>query len=441
MTIPHLIQDKYKPTYKAMGWLIVQELIFALCALVDITCASFISDDAVIAVTVATTVGNFAIGLRNVYSSALRVTSARYFGANDKDAAGGVLTSITILSVAITVIIAFVLYIFGIDLLSLFTLTPYQLDLAYDYIKTRVPGYLIFSITNPMVRNIEAKGEVSRITRMRLVNLLNIPFSLILLQFWGVAGIGLASSLTEAVELPVVYFVFRPYYSKPQKKGFKDTVVLGLTYLPESLFDSSLNALSANLCIKYLSVASAVTVQLVKEFYDTFIDLVYASTRHVDIALGQAYGTGDTAQTVETFSHFKHCYFRIWAAHAVIALLMGVVYFNFIVDVASPLLAMTLLAASILAEICWSIAEPLSRVCGVYNIIKPVVATRVICLILFQIPSQLLALKLGADVFCIPICYIAADLLWCIVTYKLSRRLPVWGKRCDIVCMAQTSSV
>lgn len=422
----NIIQKRYQPTYKAMGWLIIQELIFSLCALVDITCANFVSDDAVIAVTIATTVGNFALNLRGVYSSALRVTTSRYFGANDKEAAGGVLAAITMLSVAMTIIIAIILLAFGRDLFNLFALTPQQVELAYDYIKTRVIGYLIFSVTNPMCRYLEAKGEVSKLTIIRAVNLLNIPFSLILMQFWGVAGIGLASSLTEAVELPVVYFVFRPYYAKPQKKGFKDTVVLGLTYLPESLFNSSLNAISANLCIKYLSVASTVIVQLVKEFHENFINLVYASTRHVDIAVGQAYGTGDTAQVVEAFDNFRHCYFYIWTAYAVIALTAGAVYFNFIVDVESPLLAMMLLSAIILAGVCWAIAEPLSRVCGVYNVIKPVVAVRVICLLLFQIPAQFVALKLGADVFCIPICYVAADFLWFVVTYKLSRKLPIW---------------
>ena len=432
----NIIQKKYQPTYKAIGWLIIQEFIFALCALVDITCANFVSDDAVIAVTIATTVGNFALSLRGVYGSALRVTTSRYFGANDNEAAGGVLTSITILSAVMTIIIAIILLVFGRGLLNLFALTPQQIELAYDYIKTRVPGYLIFSVTNPMCRYLEAKGAVSKLTRIRIVNLLNIPFSLILLQFCGVAGIGLATSLTEAVELPVVYFAFRPYYAKPQKKGFKDTVVLGLTYLPESVFNSALNALSANLCIKYLSVASAVTVQLVKGFYGTFEDLVYASTRHVDIAMGQAYETGDAVQVVKTFNNFKHCYLHIWVSHAVIALVAGVVYFNFIVDVNSVLLAMTLLSAIILAEVSWSIAEPLSRICSVYNVIKPVVTTRVICLILFQIPVQLLTLKLGADVYSIPICYVAADFPWFVVTYMVSRKLPIWGAQ-----VAATESV
>lgn len=428
MMLSQLIQKKYQPTYKAMGWLMIQELIFAICGLVDITCANFLSNDAVIAVTMAVFISNFALKLRDAFSSALRVTTARYSGANDKAAMGGALTSITILSSALTVIIVVVLGFFGRNLLGLFALSSIQIDLANSYIMARIPGFLIFGVTNPMVRSLEAQGNVSKITKIRLVNLLNAPLSLILMQFWGVMGMGLASSITEAIELPAVYFAFKPYYDKPKMKGFKETFALGLTYLPRSLFNSFLNTLSMNLCLKYLSISSAIILQLVEKFYGTFSNLIYACTHHVDIALGQAYGTGDNNLTTVEFENFKHCYLHIWIAHIFIAVIAGFVYFNFIVNVENPMLAVMLLIAWILSTVMWAVAEPLTRVCCVYRVIKPIVMTRVVCLMLFQIPVQIISLKLGTDVFCIPICYAATDFLWFVVTYRRYRKLPIYHK-------------
>lgn len=441
MVLSQLIQKKYKPTYKAMGWLMIQELIFSICGLVDITCANFISNDAVIAVAMAAAISTFMLKIRSVFSSALRVTSSRYFGAGDIDSMSSVLSSITILSVVLTAIISCVLGIFGKNLLGLFSLTPNQILLADAYIKARIPGILIFSITNPMVRSLEAQGKVSQITKLRLVNLLDIPFSLILLPFWGVTGIGLGTTITEAIEFLVVYFVFRPRYGKLKKKGFKETVILGLTYLPESLFNSMLNTMSLNLCIKYLSIGNAVIVQLVYKFYDTFIDLIYACTRHVDIALGRAYGTGYSDLVVSEFDKFKHCYSRIWLIHAILALFIGTIYFSFITKVENFGLAMILLLTAILADLIWSVTEPLTRVCGIYNTIKPVVITRVVCLIALQLPSQFVALKLGADVFSIPICYIVSDFIWFIVTYKLCRKLPIWCKCQENNRLSQMNSI
>lgn len=441
MMLSRLIQKRYQPTYKAICWLMMQELIFAICGLVDITCANFVSDDAVISITMAVLISDFALNLRYVFGSSLRVTTARYYGADNKSAVGGVLTSITILSFVLTVIIVCVLGLFSGNLLKLFALTPSQTDLACEYIKARIPGFLIFGITNPMVRSLEAQGNVSKITKIRLVNLLNAPLSLILMQFWGVAGIGLASSITEAIELPVVYFAFKPYYSKPKMKEFKETLMLGLTYLPESLFGSAINTVSMNLCVRYLSVASAVALQLVEKFYTTFLDLVHASTRHVDIALGQAYGTGDNERTTTVFDNFKHCYIQIWIVHIIVVLITGAVYFNFIADVESPMLAMVLLAVWIIAEVPWIIAEPLMRTCFVFKDVKVIMITRIAGIALLQIPAQIIALKLGADVFCMPICYIATDFLWFVVTYRRYRKLPIYHKNEKYNSVPQISGV
>ena len=411
-----------------MGWLMMQELILVICGLIDITCANTVSEDAVISITMAVLILDFVFNLQYVFCSALRVTTARYYGVNDKSAVGGTLTAITILAITLTVIIVCALGFFGRNLLELFALTPSQADLAYEYIQARIPGFLIFGITNPMIRSLEAQGYISKITKIRLVNLLNVPLSIILTQFWGVTGIGLACSITEAIELPVVYFAFKPYYSKPKMKEFRETFMLGLTYLPESLFSSAISTFSMNLCVRYLSVTSAVTLQLVEQFYTTFLDLVQASNRYVDIALGQAYGTGDNERTTTVFDNFKHCYKQIWLAHIIVVLITGAVYFNFIAEVESPILAMILLVVWVLAETWGFIAEPLMRACFVFKDVKTIMIGRIAGIALLQIPVQIIALKLGADMFCMPICYTISDFLWFAVTYRRYRKLPIYHK-------------
>ena len=48
--------SKYRSTYIALFWLMLHDLIFVVCSLVDISCANMISGDAVIAVSVACSV-------------------------------------------------------------------------------------------------------------------------------------------------------------------------------------------------------------------------------------------------------------------------------------------------------------------------------------------------------------------------------------------------
>ena len=71
-----------------MGWLMMQELILVICGLIDITCANTVSEDAVISITMAVLLLDFVFNLQYVFCSSLRVTTARYYGVNDKSAVG-----------------------------------------------------------------------------------------------------------------------------------------------------------------------------------------------------------------------------------------------------------------------------------------------------------------------------------------------------------------
>lgn len=218
MMLFRLIQKKYQPTYKAMCWLMTQELIFAICGLVDITCANFVSNDAVIGITMAILISDFALNLRYVFGSSLRVTTARYYGADNKSAVGGTLTAITILSFVLTVIIVCVLGFFGRNLLELFALTPNQTDLADAYIKARIP----WIIAEPLMRTcfVFKDVKVIMITKIAGIALLQIPAQIIALKLGAdVFCMPICYIATDFLWFVVTYRRYRklPIYHKNEK--------------------------------------------------------------------------------------------------------------------------------------------------------------------------------------------------------------------------------
>lgn len=213
---------EHKHVYSNMCWLMVHEAIFTSIGLVDLACINYISPDALIGATFAMVLYNMMFQSHQVFSKALRVVASRLFGAKDEVGIQSGLMCTTIITVSIAVLFTTAYLLFGEQFLTLFSLSPEQRYQCHIYMMSRLPGYIVFAITSPIVRSFEAKGQVAKITKVRFCNFVNLPFSILLMMPLGVFGVGMGSTLTEVVELIVVYLVFKPKYAKPQKRYFSN---------------------------------------------------------------------------------------------------------------------------------------------------------------------------------------------------------------------------
>lgn len=224
-----------------MLWLILQGIILESLNWVDMACVNSISADAIIAVTFALVIYNLIYNAHNVFAKGLRVIASRLYGANDRKEIASSLSATVIITLSITITITVAYLILGRWVLGLFALTAEQVELANSYILARLSGYIIFSVTSPIVRSLEAQGQIAKVTRLRSCNVLNIVLSIALLQPLGVVGVGLASALTELVELVLILAVFKPKFAKPKARNFVEVAKIGASYLPESLISPITN--------------------------------------------------------------------------------------------------------------------------------------------------------------------------------------------------------
>ena len=413
---------EYKNTYASMFWLMLHDLIFVACALVDISCANLLSEDAVIGITVACSIHTLMFSAHNVFARALRVVGSRYYGAGETNREKSLLSTTVILSVSIAFIIALVMYIFGRNILSLFALTEPQLDLAFSYLQFRMIGYVIYAFANPIIRSVETHGKNGEVTRVRLINLINVPLSIILAKVMGITGIGLGTTITELSELLLVLIVFRPVFGRPKLSELPEIAKLGLSYMPECLCSPLINSFATNMCLIYLNTSTIVISQLVNSFYDQIVEVIHMTTQQAEITIGREYGAKNQAGIATEFKKFRHCYIYIVLWHFPITMLVGWLYLGMISPVSNLGFALLLLVMRVLSAIVYYVGMPAMRILYVFDVIRPVMITRLIGLCVLQLLTQWIALKCGVGAFCIPISYFSSDVLWGITNIWLLRK-------------------
>ena len=413
---------EHKHVYSNMCWLMVHEAIFTSIGLVDLACINYISPDALIGATFAMVLYNMMFQSHQVFSKALRVVASRLFGAKDEVGIQSGLMCTTIITVSIAVLFTTAYLLFGEQFLTLFSLSPEQRYQCHIYMMSRLPGYIVFAITSPIVRSFEAKGQVAKVTKVRFCNFVNLPFSILLMMPLGVFGVGMGSTLTEVVELIVVYLVFKPKYAKPQKRYFSDVAKFGASYLPESLISPITNTILSNLCLIYLSTSVLVISQLVNKFYDEILSIMYMITQHAEIVIGREYGAGNKDNLLKEFKLFKHCYVWVILIHIPITFVFGYVYLALISNVSDIWFAMVLLAARLLCEVAYYIEQPARRILYIFGVIKPIMIVRLIGLTVVKLSVLYLALICGAGAFCLPLCYLASDLPSAVMNTHLLRK-------------------
>lgn len=404
----------YKKTYISMFWLMLHNIIFVICSLVDIACANSISEDAVIAITVAFLIYTLMINVHDVFAKALRIMASRYFGAEGTEQEQSLLTSTITLTESIALGTSAMIYIFGQNILGLFALTDIQKNLAYTYLQYRMIGYCIYAFTNPIIKYVESHDKCGKVVRVRLINLINIPLSIILAKTAGIGGMGLGTSITELSELILVMIVFKPRFGKFRLQELSKTIKLGLSYIPECLCSPLINNLSTNMCLMYLNTNSMVISQLVNTLYDNIVNIVYKTTQQAEISIGKEYGAENQAGIIEEFKKFKHCYIRILLLHFPITIAIGWLYLGLISPVSNLSFALLLLIVRILSAVAYYVGISTMRILYIFGIIKPVIITRMFGLCVMQLLTQWIALECGAGVFCIPVSYFCSDILWAI---------------------------
>lgn len=412
------LSAKYKEAYAGMLWLILQGIILESLNWVDMACVNSISADAIIAVTFALVIYNLIYNAHNVFAKGLRVIASRLYGANDRKEIASSLSATVIITLSITITITVAYLILGRWVLGLFALTAEQVELANSYILARLSGYIIFSVTSPIVRSLEAQGQIAKVTRLRSCNVLNIVLSIALLQPLGVVGVGLASALTELVELVLILAVFKPKFAKPKARNFVEVAKIGASYLPESLISPITNTVVSNLCLIYLSTEVLVISQLVNKLYDGILSIMYATTQHAELTVGREYGAGNAQGIADEFKVFRHCYIRLLLIHIPVTMLLGWAYLS-ITHVTDMTFALILLFARVACEIAYYTELPARRVLYIFGNIKPAMLVKMFGLTIPKLVALYISLLCGAGAFSLPICYFFCDLPCMIVSLTI----------------------
>lgn len=397
-----------------------QETIFVFLSLADVVCVRTLGDNATIAVTFATTIYALMFNLQLVFTTSLRVIQARYYGANDLKGVASALTSATIISEGIAITVSIAYLIGGKSLLSLFALTPEQLEIAHSYLLARLSGYCIYALVNGIPRTIEASGQIGKLTKVRLCNLINVPLNLVFIPILGAAGAAVATNITEFTELILMMIIFKPKFGRPEKHKFKEVLRYGLVQLPMRFVSPFTNTLISNAYLQYLTPIHLVVLNVVDSLYYQLQCIMASPAMWIETEMGQAYGSGDMSLFQSKCTQFKHCYARLIVCHIPVTIIFGYVYLSFIAPVGDIWLAMELLISRIAIALPFYIANASQRMLTILGVLRPPMIARMVGLIITKMAAAYIALSLGADVFTLPICYFAGDIpfiitvLWCL---------------------------
>lgn len=406
----HLVRHMYRETYKKLCWFMAQEVIFVFLSLTDIACVRALGDDALIGVSFATTVYSLMFNLHIVFTHSLRVIQARYFGANDTESVKSALTTATLISGGLALAVTLVYILFGKQLLGLSALTPDQLEVAHSYLMWRLPGYVVYAFTNGIPRTIEASGQIAKLTKIRICNIINVPLNFLFIPIMGAAGAAFATDMTETTELIILLIVFKPKFGKPRRSILKEVLRYGLTMLPKRFISPVTNTILSNMWLQFLSPTHIVILQVADAVYYQIQCILGSTVVWVETEGAQAYGEKGLAGLQERYSIFKHCYIRLVLWHIPATLLIGLVYMMFIAPVSNIVLAMMLLLSRIAVAILFYMPLSGNALLRVVGILKPVMWARLFGLVFTKMAVAYFCLVAGFEVFTLPICYLACDI-------------------------------
>lgn len=268
----------HKDTYKQMSGFMLQELIFTFLSLADVACSTALGQDSLIGINFAGSILAILYSLRIPFSNAIRVIHSRYHGSGDNNAIKSALTSTTIFTGGITFLSVLYIVFFDRLTLQLSALNDVQLEAAYDCLLYRIPGICGHTIGVNIARSADAQGCVGKVSKLRLCNLINIPLNLILMQSMGAAGISLATSLTEDIELILLAIVFKPQYGRPTARFMKEAFTYGIVYVPQRVLSRVTSLFINNWLIAFLPKGQIATLQVVDKFNNSFYSIYNVST-------------------------------------------------------------------------------------------------------------------------------------------------------------------
>lgn len=186
------------------------------------------------------------------------------------------------------------------------------------------------------------------------------------------------------------------------------------------------------------------------------------STIYAELTVGREYGAGNAQGIADEFKVFRHCYIRLLLIHIPVTMLLGWAYLSIthVTDMTFALIllfarvaceiayytelparrvlyifgnikpamlsdltfALVLLAVRMLSASVYYVGLPAMRILYIFGVVRPVMLTRLFGLCIMQLLVQWISLELGADAFCIPISYFAADFIWGIMNVWLIRK-------------------
>ena len=412
----------HKDTYKQMSGFMLQESIFTFLSLADVACSTALGQDSLIGINFAGSILAILYSLRIPFSNAIRVIHSRYHGSGDNNAIKSALTSTTILTGGIAFLSVLYIVFFGRLTLQLSALNDAQLEAAYDYLLYRIPGICGHTIGVNIARSADAQGCVGKVSKLRLCNLINIPLNLILMQPMGAAGISLATSLTEDIELILLAIVFKPKYGRPTAKLMKEAFTYGIVYVPQRVLSRVTSLFINNWLIAFLPKGQIATLQVVDKFNNGFYGIYNVSTLWCATFAGHAYGSGGKPALCERLGEFYHCFSRLIVTYVPIVCGLGFAYLGYIAPVEDLGLAMALLAirsAITLPTITQTMFSNSLQVIGVF---KGIATWSAIGFLIIRPMTVWASLQLGLGIFALPVYVFFGDLPKYIYTFVCWKR-------------------
>ena len=395
-------------TYKRMFWVCAESLIITLTDITDLTCAEFISDNAVIALATTFPLLGILYPFILSISRASRIKIGHCVGNNDTYNEDSYFTSNIILGLLVSVLSIILFIFFGKFYFRLFAITEEQSNIAFEYLFIRLFGVLIFSISAAIINKSYAHLQNKKITILRTINLANIPLSIIFTYLFGVNGIALATVLTEVIELFILLLVFKPKFRKASIKYMLEILKLSKVYVVASVLYNSIDSLILVFLIKYLPNSDIVLIELSLKVYNIFGEMIGATEGVLDSELSQYVGNQDKSLEIKNWKTFRNCFYSFWLIHIPISIGFGLIYFNYISPVENIDKAMLVLLTYMASNVIWYIGLPYWGLLSAHEDRNIVVIVETICGLPLRLLFVYIALQLGFGIFSYGVSWLAS---------------------------------
>lgn len=177
---------------------------------------SFLGDDALAAVGATHSINSLMIGLLMGLANGFAITTARHFGADDKDgvrrSVGAILTWSLVLGLGLTVLTVLLLE----PVLRLLNTPDDLIGQSIAYFRVILLGSVVTMLYNACASVLRAIGDaITPLMFLILAALLNVGLDLfcVCVLHWGVAGAAIATVMAQAVSVVLCLFYIRRRYT------------------------------------------------------------------------------------------------------------------------------------------------------------------------------------------------------------------------------------